>query len=150
MALCKIYILKIKEVSKILKILNSISQANKYQILRFFISGLIATFINFLVFNSFYLIFKNIIFASLLGYSTGLLSSFVFAKIWVFRDNSQKKIIKSFFIFCLIYFLGGLEMSLVIIFLSRLIDNYKIAWLIGAFIGALNNYLGSKYFLFKK
>ena len=41
-------------------------------------------------------------------------------------------------------------MSLVIICLSRLIENYKIAWLIGAFIGALNNYLGSKYFLFKK
>ena len=132
------------------KILNYISQANKYQILRFCISGLIATFINFLVFNSFYLIFKNIIFASIFGYSTGLLSSFIFAKIWVFRDNSQKKIIRSFFIFCFIYFLGGLEMSLIIIFLNRLIDNYKIAWLIGAFIGALNNYLGSKYFLFKK
>jgi putative flippase GtrA len=129
--------------------LNYISQANKYQILRFCISGLIATFINFLVFNSFYLIFKNIIFASIFGYSTGLLSSFIFAKIWVFRDNSQK-IIRSFFIFCFIYFLGGLEMSLIIIFLNRLIDNYKIAWLIGAFIGALNNYLGSKYFLFKK
>ena len=62
----------------------------------------------------------------------------------------HKKIIKSFFIFCLIYFLGGLEMSLIIISLNRLIDNYNIAWLIGAFIGALNNYLGSKYFLFKK
>ena len=130
--------------------MNNISQANKYQILRFCISGLIATSLNFLVFNSFYLIFKKIILASLFGYSTGLVSSFIFAKIWVFRENSQKKIIKSFFIFCLIYFLGGLEMSLVIIFLSGLIDNYKIAWLIGAFIGALNNYLGSKYFLFKK
>ena len=84
--------------------MDNIFKVNKSQILRFFISGLIATFINFLVFNSFYFI----------------------------------------------YFLGGLEMSLVIIFLSRLIDNYKIAWLIGAFIGALNNYLGSKYFLFKK
>ncbi len=130
--------------------MNNIFQANKYQIFRFFISGLIATFINFLVFNSFYLFFKNIIFASLSGYSAGLLTSFIFAKIWVFRDKSQKKIIKSFFIFCFIYFLGGLEMSLIIIFLSRLIDNYKIAWLLGAFIGALNNYLGSKYFLFKK
>ena len=130
--------------------MNKIVQANKYQIFRFFISGLISTFINFLVFNSFYLIFKNIIFASLLGYSTGILTSFIFAKIWVFRVNSQKQIIKSFFIFCLIYFLGGLEMSLIIILLSRLIDNHKIAWLFGAFIGALNNYLGSKYFLFKK
>ncbi len=131
-------------------ILNKIYQANKYQIFRFFISGLIATFLNFFVFNSLYLIFKNIIFASLFGYLTGLLSSFIFAKIWVFRDNSQTKIVKSFFIFCLIYFLGGLEMSLIIIFLSRLIDNYNIAWLIGALIGALNNYLGSKYFLFQK
>ena len=149
MALCKIYILKIKDVSKILKILNSIFQANKYQILRFFISGLIATFINFLVFNSFYLIFKNIIFPSLFGYSTGLLSSFIFAKIWVFKDKSNRSTAKSFFIFCLIYFLGGLEMSLIIIFLNNLLSDYRIAWLCGTLIGALNNYLGSKYLLFK-
>ena len=90
------------------------------------------------------------IFAVFLGYSIGTLTSFIFAKIWFFRVNSQKQIIKSFFIFCLIYSLGGLEMSLIIFLLSRLIDNYKIAWLFGAFIGALNNYLGSKYFLFKK
>ena len=130
--------------------MNKLFQVNKSQIIRFIISGLIATCINFFVFNSFYLIFKNIILASLFGYSTGLLSSFIFAKIWVFRDDTQKKIIKSFFIFCLIYFLGGLEMSLIIILLNRLVDNYKAAWLFGAFIGALNNYLGSKYFLFKK
>ncbi len=130
--------------------MNNIFKANKYQILRFFISGLIATFINFLVFNSLYIIFKNIILSSLIGYSTGLLSSYFFAKTWVFRGNSQKKIIKSFFIFCLIYVLGGLEMSLIIIFLSPLIDNYKIAWFLGVFVGALNNYLGSKFFLFKK
>ena len=123
---------------------------NKYQIYRFIISGLIASCINFLVYDSFYLVFKNIIFASFVGYSTGLLFSFIFAKIWVFKDNSKKRIFKSFFVFCLIYFLGGLEMSLIIIFLNRLLDNYKIAWFFGAFIGALNNYLGSKYLLFNK
>ena len=130
--------------------MKKIFQENKYQIFRFIISGLIATCINFLVFNLFYLLFKNIIFASLLGYSTGLFSSFVLAKFWVFRDNSEKRRFKSFFVFCLIYFLGGLEMSLIIFFLNQLIDNYKVAWLFGAFIGALNNYLGLKYFLFKK
>ena len=62
----------------------------------------------------------------------------------------KKKIFKSFFIFCLIYFLGGLEMSLIIIFLNQLLFNHKFSWLCGTFIGALNNYLGSKYFLFKK
>ena len=130
--------------------MKKISQEYKYQVFRFIISGLIATCINFLAYNSFYLIFKNIIFASLTGYSTGLLASFVLAKIWVFRDNSKKSLLKSFFIFCLIYFLGGLEMLSIIIFLNQLVDNYKVAWLFGAFIAALNNFLGSKYFLFKK
>jgi len=130
--------------------LKKLFKENKYQIFKFILSGLISTCINFLVFNLFYTIFKNIIFASFFGYSTGLLSSFVFAKIWVFRDNSQKKVFKSFFIFCIIYFLGGLEMSLIIIFLNQFLVNYRFSWLCGTFIGALNNYLGSKYLLFKK
>ena len=41
-------------------------------------------------------------------------------------------------------------MSFVILFFDRLIENYKIAWVFGAFIGSLNNFLGSKYFSFKK
>ena len=130
--------------------MKKLFKENKYQIFKFILSGLISTCINFLVFNLFYTIFKNIIFASFFGYSTGLLSSFVFAKIWVFRDNSQKKVFKSFFIFCIIYFLGGLEMSLIIIFLNQFLVNYRFSWLCGTFIGALNNYLGSKYLLFKK
>ena len=130
--------------------MDKLFKENKYQIFRFIISGLIASCINFLVFNSFYLILQNIIIASFLGYSTGLSLSFILAKIWVFKDNSKKRIFKSFFIFCLIYILGGLEMSLIIFFLNQLVGNYKLAWLFGAFIAALNNYLGSKYFLFKK
>ena len=125
-------------------------KVNKHQIFRFIISGLISTCVNFLFYSLIYLIFKNIIFASIFGYSMGLLTSFVLAKIWVFRDNSQKKILKSFFIFCIIYFLGGLEMSLIIIFLNQLLINHRFSWFCGTFIAALNNYLGSKYFLFKK
>ena len=130
--------------------MEKLLKENKHQIFKFILSGLISTCINFLIFNLVYSIFKNIIFASLFGYSTGLLSSFIFAKIWVFKDKSQKKIFKSFFIFCIIYFLGGLEMSLIIIFLNQLLDNHRFSWLCGTFIGALNNYVGSKYFLFKK
>ncbi len=130
--------------------MKKFSKENKQQIFRFIISGSIATGINFLVFNLFYLIFENIILASLSGYSTGLFASFLLAKIWVFRDNSKKSVFKSFFIFCLIYFLGGLEMSLIIIFLNQFVGNHKVAWLVGATIGALNNFLGSKYFLFNK
>ena len=95
------------------------------------------------------LIFNNIIFASLCGYLIGILFSFIFAKVWVFEDKSKLKVFKKLLIFCLIYFLGGILMSLVIFILNQLIGNHKIAWLFGAFIGSLNNYLGSKYILFK-
>ena len=131
-------------------VILQILKRNNQQILRFFVSGIIASSFNFISYRALYLIFKNILFASISGYCIGIIVSFIFAKSWVFKNISYHPLVKSFFIFCLIYFLGGLEMSLVIVFLNRLIDNYKIAWLFGAFIGALNNYLGSKYLLFEK
>ncbi len=131
-------------------ILVSRFKRNKLQILRFIVSGLIATGINFIVFNSLYLILKNILIASLIGYFSGLITSFTLSKVWVFRRKSNQMLIKSLSIFCFIYFLGGLEMTLITILLNQLVDNYKLAWFIGAFFGALNNYLGSKLFLFKE
>ena len=123
---------------------------NYQQILRFFVSGVIASGFNFISYWALYLIFKNLLFASISGYCIGILFSFIFAKSWVFKNISTQPLVKSFSFFCLIYFFGGIEMSLVIVFLNRLIDNYKIAWLFGALIGSLNNFLGSKYFSFKK
>ena len=137
--------LKLK-ISKLYKFL----QRNNQQILRFFVSGLIASTINFIFYRSIYLIFNNILFASIIGYCIGLLFSFIFAKAWVFRNRSSLSLVNSFSSFCLIYFIGGIEMSLVILFLNQLIENYKIAWFFGAMIGSLNNYLGSKYLLFNK
>ena len=131
-------------------ILVSSFKRNKLQILRFIVSGLIATGINFIVFNSLYLILKNILIASLIGYFSGLITSFTLSKVWVFRRKSNQMLIKSLSIFCFIYFLGGLEMTLITILLNQLINNYKLAWFLGASIGALNNYLGSKLFLFKE
>ena len=123
---------------------------NNQQILRFILSGVIASIFNFISYRSLYLIFNNILFASISGYCIGILVSFVFAKLWVFRNSNRQPLVKSLSLFFLIYFLGGIEMSLVILFFNMLIDNYKIAWVFGALIGSLNNFLGSKFFLFKK
>ena len=123
---------------------------NNKEIFRFLISGLIASTFNFISYRAIYLIFKNILFASISGYCVGLIVSFVFAKFWVFNNSFNQPLLKSFSLFCFIYFLGGIEMSLVIVFLNGLIENYKISWVFGAFVGSLNNFLGSKYFLFKK
>ena len=123
---------------------------NNQQILRFFLSGVIASTLNFISYRSLYLIINNILFASIFGYCIGIIFSFIFAKLWVFKHRTSQPLVKSFYLFCLIYFLGGIEMSLLIIFINQLIDNYQVAWLFGAFIGSVNNYLGSKYLSFKK
>ena len=123
---------------------------NNSQIFRFIVSGLIASGINFLVYNSLYLLFKKIVIASFCGYFMGILSSYALAKSWVFHNKSKKNILKLFPVFCLIYFVGGIEMSFVIFFFNQFLNNYRISWLFGAFVGSLNNYLGVKYFLFNK
>ena len=110
---------------------------------------MIASTLNFVSYSALYVVFKNIFFASISGYCIGILVSFIFAKSWVFKNSSSQPLVKSFYLFCLIYFVGGIEMSLVILFFNRFIENYKIAWLFGAFIGSLNNYLGAKYLSFK-
>ena len=99
---------------------------NNIQIFRFLVSGLIASSFNFFSYRALYLIFKNILFASISGYCIGIIVSFVFAKCWVFKNSSSQTLLKSFSLFCLIYFLGGVEMSLVIVFLNGLIDNLFI------------------------
>ena len=125
-------------------------KVNNQQILKFIVSGAIASISNFISYGYLYLLFNNIIFASISGYCIGILVSFIFAKSWVFKNSNSQPLLKSLSLFCLIYFLGGIEMSLVILFINQLIDNYQIAWLFGALIGSINNYLGSKYLSFKK
>ena len=119
---------------------------NNLQIFKFGVSGVIASYINYLVYISFYFISNNLVFASLCGYAIGILVSFVLAKLWVFRNRLKQPTVKSFYLFCLIYLLGGIEMSLIIFVLNQLSNNHKIAWL----YGALNNYLVSKYITFRK
>ena len=126
------------------------AKKNNLQIFKFIISGIIASGINFLFYNTLYLILKNLVIASFCGYFIGIIFSYALAKIWVFQNKSRQNLLKSFPAFCLIYFLGAIEMSFVIVFLNQFLNNYRMAWLFGAFIGALNNYLGVKYFLFRK
>ena len=123
---------------------------NNIQISKFLVSGVIASGLNFVAYQYFYLISRKLLFASISGYLIGLLVSFLFAKLWVFKPRPRQPIVKSFSSFCLIYFLGGIEMSLIIIFVNQLTNNYRIAWFFGALIGSINNYLGSKYISFRK
>ena len=146
----KISILYLNKLeNKHLKLYKYLKQNNQ-QIFKFFVSGVIAASFNFISYRSLYLLLGNILFASLSGYCVGIIVSFIFAKFWVFKKSASQSLLKSFSLFCGIYCVGGIEMSLVILFFNQFTGNYEIAWLFGAFIATLNNYLGSKYISFKK
>ena len=122
---------------------------NKYQIIKFLITGLLSSFLNFVFYSIIYRLDRNINIAAFAGYFVGLLNSFLFSKIWIFSGSNMKFTNKSFIFFCAIYILGGIEMTIVINLGIYFFGNYKLAWLMGASVAAINNYLGSKFLLFK-
>tara|TARA_Y100001935_G_scaffold145424_1_gene120204 strand:- start:175 stop:582 length:408 start_codon:yes stop_codon:yes gene_type:complete len=130
-------------------ILRRFINNNKVQIFKFIIVGIFSSILNFLVYKSIYIFTAHINFASFLGYCIGLLNSFLLSRKWVFSNKRCIRLDKAFIKFVLIYALGGLEMVVTINFLYKFSANHIIAWLCGACLAAINNFLFSKYLIFK-
>tara|TARA_B100000212_G_C27311685_1_gene506035 strand:- start:695 stop:1087 length:393 start_codon:yes stop_codon:yes gene_type:complete len=128
--------------------LRKFLKKNKFQIFKFAIVGIGSTLLNFLMYSLIFKLTTRILFASFIGYSTGLLNSFYLSNNWVFTKIRNKKINYALIIFVFIYVLGGLEMTIVINMVYAYVHNHNIAWITGAIVAAINNYLCSKYLLF--
>ena len=116
--------------------------------MKFGLVGLGSTFLNFCVYSIVYQLTLTINLASFLGYFSGLFTTFYFSNNWTFSKARYKNLSYTLFLFVFIYFMGGLEMTLIINIVDKLIQNHRIAWICGAFVAAMNNYVGSKYLLF--
>ncbi len=116
--------------------------------MKFSLVGLGSTFLNFCIFSIIYRFTSIINLASVLGYLSGLLTSFYLSNNWTFTKSKYKNISYTLILFVLIYFIGGLEMTLIINIVDKLIQNHKIAWICGVCVAATNNYFCSKYLLF--
>jgi len=130
-------------------ILSRFINNNKIQFSKFLIVGVLSSVLNFLVYKAIYIFTENINLSSVLGYCTGLLNSFSLSSKWVFSNNRCIRLDKAFILFVLIYALGGLEMVITINVLYKFSANHIIAWLCGACLAAINNFLFSKYLIFK-
>ncbi len=111
--------------------------------------GITSSILNLIIYKLVYFLTLNINLSSVLGYCVGLFNSFVFSSKWVFAKYRYFSFDKSFIIFVLIYILGGTEMTITINFVYGFSDNNIIAWICGASIAAINNFLFSKYLIFK-
>ena len=118
--------------------------------IRFAIVGVLSNILNFSVYVIVFLLSTNIVFSSVLGYSIGLFNTYLLGRIWVFNSEQPiqfKEIVK----FLVVYFIGGAGMTLIIVWLNNELNiDYKASWIGGAIFAIVNNYLGSKYIVFKK
>jgi len=113
------------------------------------IIGFLSNTLNFFCYVLTFLAFHNITISSTFGYLLGVSTSFYFAKIWVF-DSSSNFQISEIIMFLVVYFVGGVGMTLIIIYLNKDLDiGYKLSWIGGAIFAIINNYFGSKYIVFK-
>ena len=119
------------------------------QFIKFIIIGCKSTLINYFFYLVLYLSTYNILLASISGYFAGNLNSYIFGKKWVFK-NAKIKNNFIFIKFILVYLFGGYVFSSITNYLSMNGIDHKLAWLIGIIFCTLNNFLGSKYIVFKK
>ena len=85
---------------------------------RFVIIGVVSNILSFTFYTLIFLIFSNIVVSSVVGYSLGVLSSYYFGKVWVFESEQVFKL-SEMFKFMVIYIIGGLGMTLIIIWLNQ-------------------------------
>ena len=121
----------------------------KKDLIRFIIVGFGSTVLNFLIYILIYFLFENLLISTFLGYMFGLFFSFYFGRIWVF-GKIYKQSSSNITRFLVVYILGLLLMtSITEISTNYYMLNYKISWFIAALITFINNFIGSKWFVFK-
>ena len=119
------------------------------QFIKFIIIGCKSTLINYFFYLVLYQITYNILLASIFGYFAGNLNSYIFGKKWVFK-NAKIKNNFIFIKFFMVYLFGAYLFSSITNYLYMKGIDHRLAWLIGIIFCTLNNFLGSKYIVFKK
>ena len=123
--------------------------ALKRQIAKFIFTGLISTLISYCLYIYIYKKFDAIILGSSIGYVVGLINSYLLGKIWVFKSRTRHNL-RSSLSFLLVYGIGGFGQAVIIYLLNKLNFAMNISWIIGMSFSVVNNFLGSKYIVFKR
>ena len=117
---------------------------------RFVIVGTLSNLANFLIYKMLYLFGLSLFSSSVIGYSIGIIISYTLGRLWVFGKVYPSNC-ELFISFLLIYIVGGIGMSALIVTSSNIFNlDYRISWLIGATFAFTNNFLGQKFIVFKQ
>lgn len=120
-------------------------------IFRYFINGLFATFLHYLVLyiNIEILLMQFAAIANLVASIFGISFSFLGNKFFVFKDN-KPKIANQFFTFTFLYLSIAIIHGVTMFLWADTYDNdYRIGFIIASIIQFTLSYLGNKFIVFK-
>lgn len=119
------------------------------ELFRFIIVGVGSNLVNYIAYVFAYLAGAPLAIASGTGYVAGLFNSYLFGKSWVFSSSGPNRKVE-IARFAAVYIVGGVGMSAIIEGLNyATVLDYRISWFFGAAFAFGNNFLGSKWFVFK-
>ena len=119
------------------------------ELARFLVVGVGSNFLNFLVYLLVYASGTSLVAASIAGYLAGLINSYYFGRSWVFNMGDRIGRLATLR-FIVVYAIGGIGMSAIIEVLDRTQEwDYRVSWFFGAVFAFANNFLGSKWLIFK-
>jgi putative flippase GtrA len=117
---------------------------------RFVIVGTLSNLANFFIYKMLYIFGLSLFSSSIIGYSVGIIISYTLGRLWVFGKvyTSSSELLISFL---LIYIIGGIGMSALIVTSSNIFNlDYRASWVIGATFAFTNNFLGQKFIVFRQ
>lgn len=138
--------------------MKSIAKVNKYifdgkfkHISRFSIVGAVNTLIDFLMFTIFNeLVGVGYMTSQVLGYSFGIMNSFIFNKKWTFKDRKANK--KTLYELLQFIIINLISLIITVIAMNLLVKNLNInvyvAKIIVTFIAQITNFLAYKLLVF--
>lgn len=135
----------------VIRVTNYVLNGKFKDISRFSIIGVLNTLMDFAVFTIFHSFFEvNYAVSQIVGYSFGVINSFVFNKNWTFGDrNANKKTAHELLQFIVI---NLISLAVTIIFMKLLIKNLElnvyVAKIIVTFVAQITNFLGYKLWVF--
>lgn len=135
------------------KVFNNIIFGKLKYVSRFSVVGIINTAIDFLMFTlsqSFFGLGYSI--SQIIGYSFGVLNSFVLNKKWTFHDKSANK--KTFHELVQFVIVNLVSLSITIIAMKALITNFHtgvyVSKILVTILAQVTNYLGYKLWVFSE
>ena len=110
---------------------------------RFLLAGLLATSVNYVVVLVVLLASNSVSLAVIIGYTVGSFVSYQLGRLWVHGVRISGSLVNLTGFFTL-YLITGIMMTIIVEFFFEIIQNFTLAWLVGAVFAMVQNFYGQR------